>query len=153
MHDGSHPRSRKSVRPGKRQRRATYLGSGLLFASGILWLVAHYFLPLPEFAARHPLETWAMRIHGGATLFGMAVFGSLWSVHLLPAWRQGRHQATGVSLGAGWLLLALTGYGLYYLSDEAARSFTSNTHLAIGLAMPIALILHVLRVRRGRPPG
>ena len=91
-------RPRKTVRPGRRQRQAVHLGTGLLFLSGLVWLLAHYALPLPGDAARHPLEPWAMRIHGAATLFGMAVLGSLWGRHVVRAWKDGRHLASGGGL-------------------------------------------------------
>lgn len=152
MHEALHQRPRKAVRPGRRQRLTAYWSSALLLASGTLWLIAHYLLPLPEFAARHPLETWAMRLHGGATLFGLAVFGSLWGNHLLPAWKQGRHRPHGGALALFWLLLILTGYGLYYLSDEAIRAMASTSHIAVGAALPLGLAVHVSRARRHRLP-
>jgi hypothetical protein len=131
MHEALHQRPRKAVRPGRRQRLAAYWSSALLLASGTLWLIAHYLLPLPEFAARHPLETWAMRLHGAATLFGLAVFGSLWGNHLLPAWKQG-------------------GYGLYYLSDEEVRALAGTSHIALGAALPLGLAVHVSQAHRQR---
>lgn len=152
MHEGLHQRPRKAVRPGRRQRLAAYWASALLLASGGLWLVAHYLLPLPEFPARHPLEPWAMRLHGGATLFGLAVFGSLWGDHVLPAWKQGRHRSHGGALAVFWLGLILTGYGLYYLSDEAARALTSASHITLGTVLPVGLALHVILTRRLRQP-
>lgn len=152
MHEGLHQRPRKAVRPGRRQRLATYWASALLLASGVLWLVAHHLLPLPEFAARHPLEPWAMRLHGGATLFGLAVFGSLWGDHVLPAWKQGRHRAHGGALALFWLCLILTGYGLYYLADETARALASNSHIALGTMLVIGLAVHVGMARRLRQP-
>lgn len=150
MHEGLHQRPRKAVRPGRRQRLAAYWASALLLASGGLWLVAHYLLPLPEFAARHPLEPWAMRLHGGATLFGLAVFGSLWGDHVLPAWKQGRHRSHGGALALFWLVLILTGYGLYYLSDEGIRAFASISHITLGTILPVGLGMHVSLARRLR---
>ncbi|KAB2970171.1 hypothetical protein [Zoogloea sp.] len=148
MHEALHHRPRKAVRPGRRQRLAIYWSSALLLASGLAWLIAHYLLPLPEFAARHPLETWAMRLHGAATLFGLAVFGSLWSNHVLPAWKQGRHRSHGAALALFWLLLILTGYGLYYLSDEEVRALASTGHIALGTVLPLGLAVHVSQARR-----
>ena len=150
MHEGLHQRPRKAARPGRRQRLAAYWASALLLASGGLWLVAHYLLPLPEFAARHPLEPWAMRLHGGATLFGLAVFGSLWGDHVLPAWKQGRHRSHGGVLALFWLVLILTGYGLYYLSDEGARALASISHITLGTILPVGLAMHVSLARRLR---
>lgn len=143
MHEPHH-RPRKAIRPGRRQRQAVYAGTGLLLISGLLWLLAHYALPLPEDAARHPLEAWSMRIHGAATLFGMAVVGGLWGTHVLRAWADGRHRLSGGSLLGLWLGLALSGYGLYYVADEGWRAAISGLHIAAGSGLPLALVIHIL---------
>ena len=91
-----------------------------------------------------------MRIHGAAALFGIAVFGSLWASHLRPAWQHGRHRASGASLAVAWLLLLLTGYGLYYVPDEDWRAPLSLVHQLAGFGLPLGLGLHVLTVRRSR---
>lgn len=150
MHEHLHPRPVKALRPSPGQRRTMYLVSALLLASGLLWLTAHYLLPLPEFAARHPLEPWAARIHGAAAMGGLAVLGSLWGSHALPAWQRARHRGTGAPLLGAWLLLVLTGYGLYYLADEDLRALFSLSHWIVGLSTPPALLLHVLQARRER---
>ena len=144
MHE-PHARIRhKTVRPGRTQRRVLYAATLALLLSGITWLLAHYALPLPEDAARHPLEPWAMRIHGAATFFGMATLGALWANHVLPAWRQGQRRSTGLPVLATWMLLALSGYGLYYLADEDWRGICSNSHIAVGLALPLLLAAHIV---------
>jgi cytochrome c biogenesis protein CcdA len=125
-----------------------YLASLLLFASGVVWLVAHYALPLPEEAASHPLEPWMMRIHGAAALFGLAVFGALWANHVVPAWRRGERRRTGLPLLFTWLLLILSAYGLYYLADENWRTAVSTLHFVVGLALPLALAVHVFGQQR-----
>lgn len=143
MHEPHH-RPRKAVRPGRRQRHAVYAGTGLLLLSGLLWLLAHYALPLPEDAARHPLEAWAMRVHGAATLFGMAVLGGLWGPHVLRAWAGARHRLSGGSLLGLWFGLALSGYGLYYVADEGFRATISGLHVVAGSGLPVALAIHIL---------
>ena len=109
MHEFPHRPRHKAVRPGRRQRHSLYAVAAVLMVSGLVWLVAHYALPLPDDAARHPAEPWAMRIHGAATLLGMAVLGALWSHHVLPAWRAGEKRATGLPLLGIWLALAVSG--------------------------------------------
>ncbi len=152
MHD-HHLRPRRPVRPGRRQRQAIYVASALLIASGLMWLLAHYALPLPEDAARHPLEPWAMRIHGAATMFGLAVLGGIWGNHVLGAWERGTHRWSGSSLLGLWLILALSGYGLYYLADEEWRGMASWLHVAAGIGLPAALAIHVWKVTSGRKPA
>ena len=150
MHEQPHHRPRKAVRPGRRQRQAVYVGTLILLLSGIAWLLAHYILPMPEDAARHPLEPWAMRIHGAATMFGLAMLGSIWTTHVMPAWQRGTHRLSGGGLFAFWSVLILTGYGLYYLADEIQRAITSWTHVACGLVLPIGLLIHIVQAARSR---
>lgn len=150
MHEHPHQRPRKAVRPGRSQRRAVYLSSLLLLGSGIAWILAHYLLPLPDDAARHPLEPWAMRIHGAAAMFGLAVLGSIWTTHVQPAWHRGTHRLSGGSLFLLWSALTLSGYGLYYLADESLRATTSWLHMICGLLLPLGLLLHVIQAARAR---
>lgn len=156
MSHDHHLRPRRPVRPSHRQRQAIYLVTALLLGSGLVWLLAHYALPLPEDAARHPAEPWAMRLHGAATLLGMAVFGGVWGNHVLGAWERERHRLSGGTMVGLWLGLALSGYGLYYLADEGWRELADWAHIALGLVLPLGLAVHVLRVtapRRMRKPA
>lgn len=91
-----------------------------------------------------------MRIHGAATMLGMAVLGSLWGPHVLGAWERRNHRASGGMMAGLWLGLALSGYGLYYLADERWRDFASSSHIALGLAIPFGLGIHVWQVTRRR---
>jgi hypothetical protein len=45
----------------------------------------------------------------------------------------------------------VTGYGLYYAGGESLRAWTSWIHLAVGLALPLLLILHIWLGKRTRP--
>lgn len=150
MHEHPHPRPRKAVRPGRSQRRAIYLSTLLLLGSGIIWLLAHYLLPLPEDAARHPLEPWAMRTHGAAAMFGLAVLGSVWTPHVQPAWQRGTHRLSGGALFLMWGALILSGYGLYYLADESQRAACSGLHIGCGLLLPLGLLVHIVQAVRAR---
>ena len=48
-------------------------------------------------------------------------------------------------------ILTITGYGLYYAGGERLRAWTSWIHLAVGLALPLLLILHIWLGKRTRP--
>lgn len=151
MHD-PHLRPRRPVRPGRRQRQAIYAGTALLLGSGLLWLLPHYALPLPEDAARHPVEPWAMyprrrddvRAGRARRNLGKSRAGCL---------ERGTHRWSGGSLLGLWLGLALSGYGLYYLADEAWRGVASWLHVAAGVGLPATLAIHVWKVTAGRKPA
>jgi hypothetical protein len=56
-------------------------------------------------------------------------------------------------------ILVATALGLYYAGSDALRHWTSELHVALGFALPLAVAGHVLRGRRGgratreRPAG
>ena len=121
---------------------------GLLWASGIGWLVFHYFLrQVGEFGAMpHPLEAWWLRLHGAAAFASLWLIGVLWAIHLVPAWNA-RRRNSGIVLGVALALLVLSGYLLYYVGGDAARAAIALAHWLIGVVLPLPLLLHGLRGR------
>jgi phosphatidylglycerophosphate synthase len=129
-----------------RRRRLVYVLLGGLWLSGGAWLVLRYFLqrsgdfgPTP-----HPLTPIVLMIHGAFAMAALAVLGFVWGVHIVPAWRRGHRRATGITLVALFVALAATGYGLYYLGDEAWRATASVAHWVIGLAAIVPFVVHAL---------
>ena len=95
-------------------------------------------------------QVWSLRLHGFAAMLGLVFFGSLLSSHVRIAWAVSRNRLLGASLGGMTIILALSGYGLYYLGGELSRSFASWLHLIIGFTMPFMLWLHIARGRAQR---
>jgi thiol:disulfide interchange protein len=71
-------------------------------------------------------------------------------------------RTSGVALLSACAALALGGWALYYVADDAARGWVSVTHWVLGLALPALLLAHVVGSRRERrareraamrPPG
>jgi hypothetical protein len=54
----------------------------------------------------------------------------------------GRHRRTGIVIIAALLLLALSGYGLYYLVPDAWRDGVGLVHAAIGVLCGVLLLWH-----------
>lgn len=135
-----------------RRKHALYLVFGAAFATGILWLVFHYFLQRAgEFGNEpHPLEQWWLRLHG-ASAFAMLWFtGVLWGTHARPALAQPRWRTSGIAIVASLALLAASGYLLYYASDETFRDLVRLLHWLIGLSLALPLLIHIVGVRRAR---
>jgi hypothetical protein len=65
---------------------------------------------------------------------------------LVPAWKN-RRRASGIVLAGVMAVLVLSGYLLYYASDDALRATTALLHWIIGAALPLSLLPHVLRGR------
>lgn len=133
-------------------RRLLYGVLALLFCSGTAWAYWNNFVSSPgdlEMTAK----TWAMKIHGAAAMAILVLFGMLLNAHVRLAWRARRNRGSGSLFLAAFALLTVTGYALYYTGDERLRAWTSWIHLAIGLALPLLLILHILLGKRTRPAG
>ena len=146
------PKRQLHNRLGNTQRRALYAMFLLLLGSGLLWLGFHYFvIAKTDFGdAHHPLETWWLKLHGLAAMLALIGFGSLMPGHIRNAWQHRKNRGSGGTMAAVMVLLALTGYFLYYVGGEELRHFTSIAHWAIGLALVPLLILHIVLGRRSR---
>jgi len=72
------------------------------------------------------------------------VFGSLFPVHVKYGWRQGLNRGSGLPVVVASAVLALTGYGLYYLVDDQWRDRVGIIHWAVGLAAVAMIGLHVV---------
>lgn len=143
---------RPGVRLSRRRRRMVYTVATALWTSGALWLLFHYFLKVQgDFGVQpHPLEAWWLKLHGACAFAALFLGGLLWAAHVRPGLSLRRRRRSGLTIVGAWLVLALTGYLLYYLSDEDWRSGVGIVHWVVGLALAVPLVLHSLRGRRQR---
>jgi hypothetical protein len=95
-----------------------------------------------------------LKWHGAFAVLAIWTGGMLWGLHIVKAWKQHRHRLSGGSLASALLLLIGSGYGLYYVANEAARSTISLIHQAVGVAILMAYLIHRLAKKtfRGNPP-
>ena len=135
------------------QRRTLYASGALLMATGVAWLAVHYSLGSgsgPD-ALPHPIEAWAMRLHGLAAYGGLFALGVIAAGHVPQGWRlSARHRwshqrSSGVTLFSLGAVLALTGYLLYYFAPESIRPALGWAHAGVGLVTALLLLSH----RRG----
>jgi hypothetical protein len=131
-------------------RRSIYAAGAALLLSGAGWLVLRYFMrPASEFGETiHPLEPWAMKLHGAAAMAVLFFTGSLMHVHIRRALKARRNLATGWGMIGTLAFLTLTGYGLYYVAGEASRPVWSVLHWAAGLAVAALFVLHIVIGRK-----
>ncbi len=146
-----HPRP-DSIRLKHLQRYFLYAVVALLFLSGVAWTYWNYLAVSPgDFETS--AKSWAMKIHGAAAMAILVLIGMLLNGHVRFAWRAGRNCANGSVFLSAFAVLTITGYGLYYAGGERLRAWTSWIHLAIGLVLPILLLIHIFLGRRTRPSG
>lgn len=151
-HTAMHP----PIRLGARHRRVVHASLFMLWLSGALWLVFHYFLQRPGTFGNEPhvLEPWWLRLHGLAMMVALVAAGSVVVHHAARAWRLGKNRLAGTLLSGILLWLAVTGYALYYFSGDENQAWLPLLHWLPGLALPLAVALHVRhgpRRRRHRP--
>ena len=119
----------------------------LVYLTGVAWAWLHYLAHEPEDLV-HPAEPWMLKLHGAGAMLILVILGTLLPGHIRFAWHARRNRPNGIALAAFLVFLVLTGYGLYYLGDERLRSWTSWSHLAVGVALPAMIILHIWSGRR-----
>ena len=140
------------LRLSPRRRRTLYAVVGGAWATGILWLIFHYFMTRPgEFGSEpHPLEAWWLRLHGACAFAVLWVGGMLWAVHIRPALSRPGKRISGLLLLGMFALLAATGYLLYYAVDDGLRDAVRWAHWLTGILLVAVLGVHVIRARAKR---
>jgi hypothetical protein len=145
------------ARPHKKMLYGVFM---LLWLSGALWLVFHYFFRVEgEFGiAPHPAEIWWLRLHGLMVFAGLVALGTVLPVHARRAWQLNKNRRSGLLLKALFLWLALSGYALYYFASEGNENWLPLVHWGAGISVPLILALHIRMGRKrsrilGSMPG
>ncbi|OYW65218.1 MAG: hypothetical protein B7Y26_04685 [Hydrogenophilales bacterium 16-64-46] len=141
------------IRLGARHKQLAYATFALLWASGALWLLFHYFFGVEgDFGPEpHPLEKWWLRLHGLAAMLALVALGSLLTNHVRLAWQRNKNRNSGLPMLALTVWLATTGYALYYFSSDANAAWLPLLHWTVGLTLPAALAIHILAGRQRAP--
>jgi len=144
-----------AMRLGNIQRVYLYIVGGVFTLSGIIWVYLHHFVRVEgEFGLlHHPVEPLLLKVHGISAALMLIGFGSVLPGHIPRAWALNRNIATGIIFFTVMTVLSLSGYFLYYLSDESIRDFTSILHWVLGLAFPVLAGIHIWRGYVSRRTG
>lgn len=139
----------KTAKLARWQVRLLGWSGGILWISGVAWLLAHYFGRIDgEFGPQaNPAEPWLLRLHGAAVIAALLGAGSLLVVHVWRGWQYRGQRLLGLLLTTTAALLILTGYMLYYVGGDAVRNWVSAAHWIAGL---IAMPIFVMHFRRGK---
>lgn len=133
-------------------RRLLYSSFTVLGVTGIVWLMAQYWPLMTPFAPSvnglSRWSSWAMRIHGGAAMLALFIGGTLLNQHIRPGLKNLRNRRLGVSLITGFLILVISGYGLYYFAPDEVHQWWSVSHWLTGLIVTLVLPWHVRRGHR-----
>lgn len=118
-------------------RAAFYACGAVLTASGLVWLAVHYAAP-PE--ARG--SALALEVHGAAAMAVLFLAGAVAALHVPGAWRERKNRNSGIAVVSWVVLLAVTGFLLYYAGDDSVRETAGVVHWVSGLAAPLLVWLH-----------
>jgi hypothetical protein len=129
-------------------------GTGL-WLSGAAWLLLHYFGQGqgafgPE---TNPAEPWMMKAHGLFLIPALLGIGGMFVAHIPKGWSHNRQRIVGIALCITLALLIVSGYLLYYLGDDTARSWTGLAHWELGLGLPAIFLWHYLNGLGARRRG
>lgn len=120
-----------------------------LLGTGAGWLWAEYLYQGVEGGIEaYEIKHYAMVLHAGFALLFVFLAGSLLHTHMQTAWRQARNRASGLLMVLTALLLALSGYGLWYAGGELLRTAAELTHWITGFGIPLLLLVHALLGKR-----
>ena len=133
-----------------RFRFALYSAFSTLFVTGIVWLVADLLRDAPAGEIWQVIAAYMLMFHGGAAMVALILLGALVPLHVQRSWRSRRNRVTGPAMVIFNAVLIATAFGLYYFGLEVLRSWMSNVHTAVGIALPVLFVVHVLLGRRSR---
>ncbi len=121
----------------------------LLWLSGTLWLVFHYFMRVEgEFGITpHRAEIWWLRLHGLMVFVALVALGTVLPVHAKRAWQLKKNRQSGVVMKSLFLWLAVSGYALYYFASDSNENWLPVLHWGAGISVPFVIAMHI---RMGR---
>lgn len=136
------------VRMSPSARNTVLLGSLIVIASGIAWMVLGKMIDPQDYA--DPLYTLRHRmlvLHGIAAYVLVWMAGRLSNLHQQGNWRAHRNRRNGLLLTAVLALLAITGLCLYYPPHEDWHETISLLHQGLGITLALLLPLHLFAAR------
>jgi hypothetical protein len=122
-----------------------FVGIGVWF-TGLGWVTVHFLIKPQDplgFANSSSEPLW-LKIHGAFAFLALWTGGMLWGIHVVKAWGTGRQRWSGSTLFGASLILIVTGYLLYYVVDDRIRNAISWIHWLLGIALPLAYLVHRL---------
>jgi hypothetical protein len=88
-------------------------------------------------------KAWLIAIHGFSAMTFVLLLGTLLVSHVRRAWHARKNQRNGAFFLTMVSLLTLSGYALYYISNDNLRIAVSQFHLWLGIVAPFLLFWHI----------
>lgn len=141
---------RHQGRMSRRHRLSVYATVGALWLSGCLWLILDQFFARsgPFGPVPNPGQPPLLLIHGVLAILSMYVFGWISARHIVRWWPGGLRRLSGVSLAGISSLLILSGFALFFLSDDVWQHRAALAHDGLGLTATLFGVQHWFFGRR-----
>jgi len=125
-------------------RAAAYLIIATLWITGCTWLLLEQLIAKrgPFGVIPHPLEPPLLLIHGVAALFSLYLLGWISAHHVLRWWTRRLRRVSGGILATLLAVLALSGFALFFLSDDRWLHAMALVHEILGVALTVFAIQH-----------
>jgi len=138
------------VRLSPAQRLCIYGTVGALWLTGCAWLVLdRYFVRHGSFGAMpHPWEPPLLLLHGIIAILSMYLFGWITARHVMRWWPAGMRRVSGGGLAAFIAILIVSGFALFFLTDDGWIRYSAVSHEVLGLAVTVFAIRHWIYRRR-----
>ena len=94
----------------RRLRWSVYAAFALLFATGVVWLVADQLKESPDGELWQATAANMLMVHGGAAMLTLLLLGALLPIHMARAWRGGLNQISGSIMVVCNALLILSAF-------------------------------------------
>jgi hypothetical protein len=133
-----------------RQRAAVYAVLGTLWLSGCLWLLLDevFSHPGPFGRTPHPWEPAILLIHGIVAIGGMYLLGWVTARHIVRWWPGRLRRWSGGTLSAFLVLLVVSGFALFFVSDDRWQHGSALLHDVLGVAVTVFGIQHWFFAKR-----
>jgi hypothetical protein len=137
-------------RMSMRRRLAVYLILGTLWLSGVMWLVLDQFFESqgPFGTIPSPWRPPVLLAHGALAILSMYLLGWVTARHVIRLWPGRLRRLSGGALAALLVLLALSGFALFFVSDDRWQHFAAVAHEVLGLGITVLAIQHWFVARR-----
>jgi hypothetical protein len=134
----------------RRQRVGIYCILGILWVSGCVWLVLdEFFARAGEFGPMpNPWQPAVLLIHGVVSIVALYLLGWVSARHVLRWWPGGLRRLSGGTLAVCLVLLVVTGFALFFVSDDQWQRAAVLSHDALGLIVTVFGIQHWFFARR-----
>jgi hypothetical protein len=133
-----------------RRRVAIYAVLGLLWLSGCAWLLLDQFFESQGQFGRvpNPWEPAILLAHGVMAVFSMYLLGWVSARHVLRLWPGRLRRLSGGLLAALLALLGVSGFALFFVSDDRWQHAAAVVHDALGLGITGFAIQHWFFAKR-----